>query len=44
MMWLNVVVGAIICIGVPLLLMFGVLKRECRIDETGRKICRWVWR
>jgi len=46
MFWLDIVFGAIICLGVSLITLaaFGIPRRVCTIDSTGRKICRWVWR
>lgn len=46
MFWIDIFIGALICIAftVATLGIFGGVRRECRIDETGKKVCRWVWR
>ena len=46
MFWLDIIFGAVICLGVSLIALggIGIPRRVCTVDSTGRKICRWVWR
>ena len=47
MMWFNLIIGTVIWVVFTVAITFilaGKIRKECYIDETGRKICRWVWR
>jgi len=47
MMWVNLIIGGIfwaVITGIVVMVLTGRFRKECRIDETGREVCRWVFR